>query len=377
MANLLSEEEELRRFNAAQSDQPWYARALPMEGRATILPFRDTMPGSVFNKREFALPGLLAEAVNAFTSPARSLLGTDPEFNPQKEAANMALNMFGGGIATGKALTNPTGVGGADVGMFIGKNSPLWNENAPKILGPDGLYRQEISDKFSKLSGNKNYEDTVMDTYRAMIGAGMKNVDEEVFLKDVFNHPELFKAYPELEKYKMRILSPDSKAHAKKGSDMTISVRANATPEEARSSILHEIQHHIQENEGFARGGSASVFAKELMQDNKNFNAAIDAINIRLKNAVGTPKYDDLLGQREALIKEARDSGFLSPEMVMQTATNKYARLGGEAEARLTQARRDMTPDELAAQAPFDPKYFKEKTGIDIEDLIFQGLLSK
>lgn len=278
---------------------------------------------------------------------------------------------------------NPAGavkgglLGAGALGTMIGKNSKLWNESAPKILGPDGVYRQEISDKFSKLSGNKNYEDTVMDTYSAMTGAGMKNVGDEVFLKDVFNHPELFKAYPELENYKMRILSPDSKAYAKKGSDMTISVRANATPEQARSSILHEIQHHIQENEGFARGGSASVFVKELMQDNKNFNAAIDAINIRLKNAVGTPKYDDLLGQREALIKEARDSGFLSPEMVMQTATNKYARLGGEAEARLTQARRDMTPDELAAQAPFDPKYFKEKTGIDIEDLIFQGLLSK
>lgn len=124
MANLLSEEEELRRFNAAQSDQPWYARALPMEGRATILPFRDTMPGSVFNKRELALPGLLAEAVNAFTSPARSLLGTDPEFNPQKEAANMALNMFGGGIATGKALTNPTGVGGTDLALNVWHGTP-------------------------------------------------------------------------------------------------------------------------------------------------------------------------------------------------------------------------------------------------------------
>jgi len=80
---------------------------------------------------------------------------------------------------------------------------------------------------------------------------------------------------------------------------------------------------------------------------------------------------------RENLIKEARDSGFLSPEMVMQTATNKYARLGGEAEARLIQSRRDMTKEELAAQPAFDPKYFKEKTGIDIEDLIFQGLLGK
>jgi len=124
---------------------------------------------------------------------------------------------------------NPAGavkgglLGAGALGTMIGKNSKLWNESAPKILGPDGLYRQEISDKFSKLSGNKNYEDTVIDTYSAMTGAGMKNVGDEVFLKEVFNHPELFRAYPELEKYKMRILSPDSKAYAKKGSDMTLS----------------------------------------------------------------------------------------------------------------------------------------------------------
>ncbi len=125
MKGLLSEEEELRRFNAAQGgEQPWYAKALPMEGRATILPFRDTMPGSVFNKREFALPGLLAEAVNAFTSPARALLGTDADFYPEKEAANMALNLFGGGITTGKALRNPTGVGGTDLALNAYHGTP-------------------------------------------------------------------------------------------------------------------------------------------------------------------------------------------------------------------------------------------------------------
>lgn len=124
LASLLNEEEELRRFNAAQGEQPWYSKALPMEGRATFLPFRDTMEGSVFNKREVALPGLLAGALNAFTSPARALTGSDPTFKPGEEAANFALNTFGGGIATGKALTNPTGIGGKDLALNAWHGTP-------------------------------------------------------------------------------------------------------------------------------------------------------------------------------------------------------------------------------------------------------------
>lgn len=124
LASLLSEEEELRRFNAMQGDQPWYSKALPMEGRATFLPFRDTMEGSVFNKRELALPGILAGALNAFTSPARALTGSDPTFKPGEEAANMALNTFGGGVVTGKALTNPTGLGGKDLALNVYHGTP-------------------------------------------------------------------------------------------------------------------------------------------------------------------------------------------------------------------------------------------------------------
>ena len=115
---LLTDEEELRRFNAIESQaQPWYARALPMEGRATFLPFRDSMPGSVFNKRELAVPGLIAEAANTITAPARSLLGTDPEFQAGKEGVNMAFNVMGGGLGVGSATRNPTGVGGFDLNI--------------------------------------------------------------------------------------------------------------------------------------------------------------------------------------------------------------------------------------------------------------------
>jgi hypothetical protein len=70
-------------------------QALPMEGRATFLPFQDTLPGSVMNQRSFALPGVIAGAVNAFTAPGRAYSGSDPNFNPEEEAANFAMLTLG------------------------------------------------------------------------------------------------------------------------------------------------------------------------------------------------------------------------------------------------------------------------------------------
>jgi hypothetical protein len=363
---------QLSAFNAIEAEQPWYKKQLPMEGRATFLPFRDTMEGSVFNKRELALPGLLAGAVNAFTAPERARTGSDPTFNAGEEAANFALNTFGGGIATSKALSNPTGRGGKDVGMFIGKNSPLWDENAPKMLGPDGVLRQEISDKNTFLKGTDNYERSVMDFL-------VKNEDlvnqqgSEVLMKNVFEAPDLYKAYPELQNYNMRILPSDGALLGRKGSDNTMWVRGNLTPEEARSTILHEIQHHIQENEGFARGGSAKAFAKEPTQEHNRYMGAINGLNKQMKEAAGTPQYAALMDERDALVIEARQRGVLYPTQVAAIANDKYKRLAGEAEARLTQARRNMTKEELAATNPYDPAYFLKNTDTPIDNLVFQG----
>lgn len=123
MNGLLSDEELLRQFNEAESgQQPWYARALPMEGRATLLPFKDSMPGSVFNKREWAIPGLLAEAINAFTAPSRALL--DPQFDTGKEGVNFALNVMGGGVGSSRSMVNPTGRGGIDLALNAWHGTP-------------------------------------------------------------------------------------------------------------------------------------------------------------------------------------------------------------------------------------------------------------
>ena len=93
----------------------WYEQALPMEGRATFLPFQDTA-----GKRSWALPGIVAGAVNAFTAPGRALSGSDPNFDPQEEAANFALNVMGGGIGASRAAPAPAG----SLGMNVWHGTP-------------------------------------------------------------------------------------------------------------------------------------------------------------------------------------------------------------------------------------------------------------
>lgn len=100
-------------YSDIDTPKSFFDQPLETEGRYTFLPFKDTMEGSVFNERQYALPGLLAEAVNAFTAPKRALLGGLDEV----DAPNMALNMMGGGLLASKAA--PTPQGGKDLGSFL------------------------------------------------------------------------------------------------------------------------------------------------------------------------------------------------------------------------------------------------------------------
>jgi hypothetical protein len=83
---------------------------LDMEGRDTFFPFKSSNPelgNSVMNQREWALPGVVAGAYNAFTAPARS--ATERDFHPGEEAANFALNTMGGGLGLSRAAPAPAG----------------------------------------------------------------------------------------------------------------------------------------------------------------------------------------------------------------------------------------------------------------------------
>jgi hypothetical protein len=105
MAELLAKKQPTNALKQ-QPSANWLNKPLPMEGRFGLLPLRDTPEG----KRELALPGLLAGAVNAFTAPGRAVHGGLLE--PEKEGLNFAGNMMGGGLLGSRVAPAPAGSAG-------------------------------------------------------------------------------------------------------------------------------------------------------------------------------------------------------------------------------------------------------------------------
>ena len=143
----------------------------------------------------------------------------------------------------------------------------------------------------------------------------------------------------------------------------------------ARSTTMHEVQHAIQQRAGWQGGGNAEDIAKGLFFERDKINAKIGDLNQQMREAVGTPKYDDLMEQRMSLVKELQSKGLDDTMSILQKAQDEYEALGGEAQARLTQTRLNLTPEQRRQYFPF--AYGKENYGLDVkpENIIYRSLL--
>ena len=358
--NLAAQGDRLRnRFAAALPSQSgnWSGEALPMEGRATFLPFQDTLPGSVMNKRSLALPGIVAGAVNAITAPGRALV--DPEFNQGEEAANVALNMMGGGMnASRNAPANA-------LGMFVGPRSKSWNAEAnvravqmekagatPETIwqetgnykAPDAAWRQEIPDNLATLRGANKFENVIMNAYDRGVKAtkGQREFYQPytTTVGDVLSHGILQEAYPKLMSIETQMTPKGSGNRGMLSIDdvgkQILHVNENLPAKQAESTMLHELQHAIQEKENFGRGGSSELVVREA-------NAEAEKIAKKLNEMkYGSQEYEKLYEQ----FVNARKN------ITVDQANDMYRRLAGEAEARATQKRQNLTSQQRRAEFP-------------------------
>ena len=135
---------------------------------------------------------------------------------------------------------------------------------------------------------------------------------------------------------------------------------------DARSTMMHELQHAIQERERFGVGGNARDFARmkgEAETKISDLNQQMIAVVRQMDNPATSAaqkaelknQYATLMSQRDALVPTAQ----IDP-------MEAYGHLMGEAEARLTQRRLDLTPEQRRKNFPF--QYTGETGfGFDVE----------
>jgi len=138
-----------------------------------------------------------------------------------------------------------------------GKSAGEIRRDTGWFLGPDDKWRYEIDDSKAKIKNIK------VDS----LGIGERHTT----LSEIFEHKELFKAYPELKNTLINIMI-DKNMQNPGGSftpglfdlEPQIDIRGKNI-KEAKEHLIHEIQHSIQGIEGFARGGSPKS-EKEILQ---------------------------------------------------------------------------------------------------------------
>lgn len=215
--------------------------------------------------------------------------------------------------------------------------------------GADGKWRYEIPDAKIKDTMNvgggqivKRYEDD-------MLWNGGK-------LSDVIDAPELFKAYPQLKGVRIDTdaIMNDMPSHGEYDSK-TNTITIHADELKYMNDILnHEIQHAIQDIEGFAKGGSPRLVRGEVK---KRF----DEVTKQIKQLRAEGKEDEA----KALIEKNRG---LYNAYTKNDDFNSYKSLAGEVEARNVQERMNMTPEERR-------KTLAESTeDVALKDQIFLGV---
>lgn len=295
-------------------------------------------------------------------------------------------------------------LGMAEVGMFIGAGSKafdkamaftatklekkglspqeIWQETGT-VRGPDGMWRQEISDKLTTLKGQP-YKDVIMGAYdRGVLKTGDQLYKTTV--EDVFFHNGLKEAYPELMNIETQMMRKGSDAKGSLstgGKNQVLQVREDLLAEPARSTMLHELQHAIQEKEGFGVGGNTDTMDRMigkvkdrafLIKQTDEYKVAEQELNKLadnfFTNKINKADFDageQALLQKYPVLNEYRNAS----DMVHNFGddpTEAYRRLMGEAEARLTQTRRNLSPEERKQYFPFE---FKDKNlnpyGLDV-----------
>jgi len=273
---------------------------------------------------------------------------------PKKGVSN-AVGMFGGKLAKTADLA---ALDKAKKMASDGANkNDIWKETG-WFTGADGQWRFEIDDSKSDIHRLIKSGD-ITDWRMGSLG---------IDLKETLPHDKLYAAYPDVGKVPTQgnlsggiddliDLLKGKPARQQGGSYSPKGISVSGDTATARSTLLHEGQHGIQDIEGFARGGSPDNVDVVDMDALRAIRAKKKALNIdpyaiqnRIQSNFNVPD-EDLAKLNEWEILKSKEDDILAAQVDPYDA---YKRLAGEVEARNVQTRMDMTPEQRRAKSPWE-----------------------
>ncbi len=219
----------------------------------------------------------------------------------------------------------------------IGPNAATWEKYAEKAFAgrDDGKLRAEIDASQAQLKTAPGMPylsrlDLLAEDIRYL-----KNPRKEGVLSDYLDYSELYDAYPRLKKMPVYVFKDRNRQEAGwyDSQDDSIAVNLSSLGPlwNQRSTLLHEIQHAIQEYEGFAEGGD-SGFAERVLSYQRNRitgdiiaktrrrswllarDAALDALG-RIRRLIRNPKAIKKMSERFA-VREVMDVDVMARQAI-------------------------------------------------------------
>lgn len=166
---------------------------------------------------------------------------------------------------------------------FGGKNSKIADIGLlqkAETLEKDGASAEEIRKETGWSRGLDNKWKFEIDDSKAKYKEEKIRLGKAVNLNEVLEHKDLFKAYPDLKKVKVKEISNlDARGIYSPNFDC-IFINENLPTQEKLKSLIHEVQHAIQVREGFAVGESPD-------SENRNQSAGeIEADDVKARQSM-------------------------------------------------------------------------------------------
>ncbi|MDD2318310.1 MAG: hypothetical protein PHD57_13310, partial [Desulfobacterales bacterium] len=249
---------------------------------------------------------------------------------------------------------------GADTGLLAQAKSmkehgksreEVWEDTGWWEIVP-GQWSFEIEDSEIRFDAQK---------LKRLATGGIEAVDT---LQSLVKHKQLFKDYPFLRGilttvkvdfdlnensgvFKSR---QDRKSEGLFDKEPELKVKAKSI-KDVKTVLVHEIQHAIQEHEGFAGGGNPDALdARDVLPDDKKldeFTRRMDDLSWD-GHAWNSPEMEAILNERDQYVETV-----LKDKFGENYGFNWYRSLTGEAESRLVQKRLDMTAEQKKAEPPW------------------------